>query len=150
MKRKSNQWQENKIMLNWFDLKFTVGPYMIYFCCLWCKIILTVDFHVTGKEGLNHVSWLKSFVVFCFQITNFVVFICVICSEVTHISAAKWANFVSWVGLLVTAQFLIFHLLRITKVYSTIPWWKIEIGFAIIWGFFYLTVSVDLAMKVRW
>ena len=55
MKKKSNWWQENKIMLKWFDLKFTVGPYMIYFCCLWCKIVLTVDFHVTEKEG--HYDW---------------------------------------------------------------------------------------------
>ena len=47
--KKSNQWRENKIMLNWFDLKFTVGPYMIYFCCLWCKIILTAEFSC-GKE----------------------------------------------------------------------------------------------------
>ena len=48
-------------MSNWFDLKFTVGPYMIYFCCFWCKIILTVDFHVTGKEGLSRWSFLFSF-----------------------------------------------------------------------------------------
>ena len=60
-KKKSNQWQENKIMLKWFDLKFTVGPYMIYFCCFWCKIILTVDFHVTGKEGLNHLKMIWFF-----------------------------------------------------------------------------------------
>ena len=54
MKQKWNQWQKNKIMSNWFDLKFTVGPSMISFCCLWCEIILTVDFHVTKKEDLSY------------------------------------------------------------------------------------------------
>ena len=38
-------------MLNQFDLKFTVEPYMIYFCCLWCKIIVTDDVNVTEEKG---------------------------------------------------------------------------------------------------
>ena len=40
-------------MLNWFDLKLIIAPYMIYFCCHWRKIILTIDFHLTEKEGLR-------------------------------------------------------------------------------------------------
>ena len=51
-------------MLNQFDLKFSVWPYLIYFCFLWCKIILTVDFHVTEKEGLN---WCSTFRIYSDQ-----------------------------------------------------------------------------------
>ena len=49
-----NQISDRKIKSCWINLiwNFTFGPYMIYFCFLWCKIILTVDFHVTEKEGL--------------------------------------------------------------------------------------------------
>ena len=56
LNKKSSQCLKNKIMLNQFDLKFIVGPYMIYFCFLWGKFILTVDFHVTEKEGLTIVA----------------------------------------------------------------------------------------------
>ena len=84
-----------------------------------------------------------------FQVTNFVVFICVVVSEVSHISSAKWANIVSWFGILITAHLLFFHLFRITEVYNSIPWWKIELVSAALWAFFYLTASIDLAIKAN-
>ena len=55
-KKKINQWQENKTMLNHFDLKFTFGPYMIYFCFLWLRIILTVDFEKEGHSSIDAYS----------------------------------------------------------------------------------------------
>jgi len=110
----------------------------------------------TGENGEITIAWDPSFMKTVpgrlklgAIITNFIVFICVIVSELSYTSSAKWANFVAWMGLLITAQFLLFHLLRITQVYSSIPWWKIEMGFAILWGFFYLTVSIDLAIKAK-
>merc|ERR1712008_508348 len=97
----------------------------------------------TGENGEIAIAWDPSFMKTIpgrlklgAIITNFIVFICVIVSELSHTSSAKWANFVAWMGLLITAQFLLFHLLRITQVYSSIPWWKIEMGFAILWGIF--------------
>jgi len=114
-----------------------------------------VCFPTTSDEnGAKTIAWDSSFLKtipgrlkLAAIITNFIVFICVVVSEVSHIPPAKWANFVAWMGLLITAQFLIFHLLRITQVYDSIPWWKFEMGFAILWAFFFLTVSIDLAMK---
>ena len=44
-------------------------------------------------------------IVLSFQITNFIVFICVIVSELSYTSSAKWANFVAWMGLLITGDF---------------------------------------------
>ena len=84
-----------------------------------------------------------------FQVTNFVVFICVSVSEVSHISSAKWANIVTWFGILITANLLFFHLFRITEVYNSIPWWKIELVLAALWSFFYLTASIALAIEAN-
>ena len=62
---KINVWKENlindrKIKSCWIDLiwNLLLDFTWLIFCSFWCKIILTVDFHVTWKEGLSPLGFL--------------------------------------------------------------------------------------------
>ena len=54
MFEKKNQITDWKLESCWINLIWNLLLDLTWFCfcCLWCKIILTVDFHVTEKEGL--------------------------------------------------------------------------------------------------
>ena len=60
---------------------------------------------------------------------------------------AEWTDFVAMTGFWVTGILLIFYLLHVIEKFHVIPWMMIEMGFTILWAFFYFTCSVDLAVK---
>ena len=86
---------------------------------------------------------------FLFQIINLVVFICVMSSGVYYRETvtAEWTDFVAMTGFWVTGILLIFYLLHVIEKFHVIPWMMIEMGFTILWAFFYFTCSIDLAVK---
>ena len=86
---------------------------------------------------------------FSFQIINLVVFICVMSSGVhwRETTTAEWTDFVAMTAFWVTGILLIFYLLHVIEKFHVIPWMTIEMGFTILWAFFYLTCSIDLAIN---
>ena len=86
---------------------------------------------------------------FSFQIINLVVFICVMSSGVhwRETTTAEWTDFVAMTAFWVTGILLIFYLLHVIEKFHVIPWMTIEMGFTILWSFFYLTCSIDLAIN---
>ena len=60
---------------------------------------------------------------------------------------AEWTDFVAMTGFWVTGILLIFYLLHVIEKFHVIPWIMIEMGFTILWAFFYCTCSIDLAVK---
>ena len=82
-------------------------------------------------------------------LTNLIVFICVISSgsywRESH--TARWTDFVAMTAFWVTGILLIFYLLHVIEKFHVIPWIMIEMGFTILWTFFYFTCSIDLAVK---
>ena len=60
---------------------------------------------------------------------------------------AEWTDFVAMTGFWVTGILLIFYLLHVIEKFHVIPWMMIEMGFTILWAFFYFTCSIDLAVK---
>ena len=84
-----------------------------------------------------------------FQIINLVVFICVMSSGVywRETTTAEWTDFVAMTAFWVTGILLIFYLLHVIEKFHVIPWMTIEMGFTILWAFFYLTCSIDLAIN---
>ena len=77
------------------------------------------------------------------------VFICVMCSGTyfRETTTAEWTDFVAMTGFWVTGTLLLFYLLHIIEKFHVIPWMMIEMVFCILWSFFYLTCSIDLAVK---
>merc|ERR1719491_944929 len=61
--------------------------------------------------------------------------------------AKEWAQFVSVTGFFVTGLLLSFYLFHIIEKLSKVPWIMIEMGFCILWSFFYLTVGLDFIVK---
>ena len=86
-----------------------------------------------------------------FQIINLVVFICVMSSGVhfRELTTAEWTDFVAMTAFWVTGILLIFYLLHVIEKFHVIPWMTIEMGFTILWAFFYLTCSIDLAINAK-
>jgi len=82
-------------------------------------------------------------------IINLVVFICVMSSGVhwRETTTAEWTDFVAMTAFWVTGILLIFYLLHVIEKFHVIPWMTIEMGFTILWAFFYLTCSIDLAIN---
>ena len=62
-------------------------------------------------------------------------------------TTAEWTDFVAMTGFWVTGILLIFYLLHVIEKFHVIPWMTIEMGFTILWAFFYLTCSIDLAIN---
>ena len=95
-----------------------------------------------------HLGFEKNYIFF-FQIINLVVFICVMSSGVywRETTTAEWTDFVAMTGFWVTGILLIFYLLHVIEKFHVIPWMTIEMGFTILWAFFYLTCSIDLAIN---
>ena len=62
-------------------------------------------------------------------------------------SSAEWTDFVSMTAFWVTSILLAFYLLHVIEKFHVIPWLMIEMVFTILWSFFYLTCSIDLAVK---
>ena len=90
-----------------------------------------------------------------FQILDIIVIICVfIPANIFKYyiqSTSEWAKCVSLSGLFITGILLSFYLLHIIEKFSKVPWIMIELGFCIIWSFFYLTVGLDLIVKgTKW
>jgi len=84
-------------------------------------------------------------------IINLVVFICVMSSGVhfRELTTAEWTDFVAMTAFWVTGILLIFYLLHVIEKFHVIPWMTIEMGFTILWAFFYLTCSIDLAINAK-
>ena len=66
----------------------------------------------------------------------------------TH--TGKWTDFVAMTAFWVTGILLIFYLLHVIEKFHVIPWITIEMGFTILWAFFYLTCSIDLAVNASY
>ena len=62
-------------------------------------------------------------------------------------TTAEWTDFVAMTAFWVTGILLIFYLLHVIEKFHVIPWMTIEMGFTILWAFFYLTCSIDLAIN---
>ena len=88
---------------------------------------------------------------FNLQIFGFIVIICVsIDAEIfwyIPLHAREWAQFVSVTGIFGTGLLLGFYLFHIIEKLSKVPWIMIEMGFCILWSFFYLTVGLDFIVK---
>jgi len=80
---------------------------------------------------------------------NLIVFICVMCSGSYYREqiTAEWTDFVAMTGFWVTGILLIFYLIHVIEKFHVIPWLMIEMGFNILWAFFYMTCSIDLAVQ---
>ena len=109
-----------------------------------------IDMHYLGKNMAFkvHLGFVKTDL-FSFQIINLVVFICVMSSGVywRETTTAEWTDFVAMTAFWVTGILLIFYLLHVIEKFHVIPWMTIEMGYTILWAFFYLTCSIDLAIN---
>merc|ERR1719369_2483075 len=85
-------------------------------------------------------------------VINLVVFICVMSSGVFYREShtAQWTNFVAMTAFWVTGILLIFYLLHVIEKFHVIPWIMIEMGFTILWAFFYMSCSIDLAVNASY
>ena len=123
------------------------------FSCIFLPISLTnlspLNYYLDKNMAFKvHLGFEKNYIFF-FQIINLVVFICVMSSGVywRETTTAEWTDFVAMTGFWVTGILLIFYLLHVIEKFHVIPWMTIEMGFTILWAFFYLTCSIDLAIN---
>lgn len=82
-------------------------------------------------------------------VLDMIVFICVASSSSYYreTTTAQWFYFVSMTGFFVTGILLVFYLLHVIEKFHVIPWMMIELGFCILWAFFYFTASIDCAVN---
>ncbi|XP_069946124.1 CKLF-like MARVEL transmembrane domain-containing protein 4 isoform X2 [Cherax quadricarinatus] len=79
-----------------------------------------------------------------------VVFICTMASNFPRSNPANWLSFVSMGGFWTSAVLLFLFLINIVALLSIIPWLMLELGYTVIWTFFWFVcgcVAADYAVK---
>ncbi|XP_071519739.1 CKLF-like MARVEL transmembrane domain-containing protein 4 isoform X2 [Panulirus ornatus] len=79
-----------------------------------------------------------------------VVFICTMASHYARSNQANWLSFVAMGGFWTSAILLFLFIINVVAILSIIPWLMLELGYTVIWTFFWFVsgcVAADYAMK---